>query len=141
MDPELWGCTIFGPKMVHFPQTIFFFFGKLLLPFLSTYKHLSLCKISKKFFQRIQSYEDAQFSSPKWPVSPNENFFRKPVDEPCFFHSCLSTSQKSQSNINLLLVYWQLKNTEIHWSRVIFGYKSRTRFFPRMQFSQNVNEP
>ena len=23
-DPELWGCTIFGPKMVHLPQTIFF---------------------------------------------------------------------------------------------------------------------
>ena len=25
MDPELWRCTIFGPKMVHLPQTIFFF--------------------------------------------------------------------------------------------------------------------
>ena len=24
-DPELWGCTIFEPKMVHLPQTIFFF--------------------------------------------------------------------------------------------------------------------
>ena len=23
-DPELWGCIIFGPKMVHLPQTIFF---------------------------------------------------------------------------------------------------------------------
>ena len=23
-DPELWGCTIFGPKMVHLPQTNFF---------------------------------------------------------------------------------------------------------------------
>ena len=23
-DPELWGCAIFGPKMVHLPQTIFF---------------------------------------------------------------------------------------------------------------------
>ena len=23
-DPELWGCVIFGPKMVHLPQTIFF---------------------------------------------------------------------------------------------------------------------
>ena len=22
--PELWGCTIFGPKMVHFPQTKLF---------------------------------------------------------------------------------------------------------------------
>ena len=34
-DPELWGCTIFGPKMVHLPQTIFF--GKLLISFSSTY--------------------------------------------------------------------------------------------------------
>ena len=23
-DPELWECAIFGPKMVHLPQTIFF---------------------------------------------------------------------------------------------------------------------
>ena len=55
----------------------------------------------KKFFQRIQSYEDVQFLGPKWPISPNENFFRKPVHEPCFFYSCLSTCQKSKSGINL----------------------------------------
>ena len=24
-DPELWGCTIFGPKMAHFPKWEFFF--------------------------------------------------------------------------------------------------------------------
>ena len=36
----------------------------------------------KKFFQQIQMYEDAQFLGPKWPISPNENFFRKPVNEP-----------------------------------------------------------
>ena len=40
-------------------------------------------------------------------------FFRKRVYEPCFFHSCLSISQKSKSDINLLVKYWQLKNTEI----------------------------
>ena len=28
------------------------------------------------------------------------------------FHSCLSTCQKSRSGINLLVKYWQLKNTE-----------------------------
>ena len=32
-------------------------------------------------------------------------FFRKPVNEPCFFHSCLSTCQKSKSDINLLMKY------------------------------------
>ena len=31
----------------------------------------------KKFLQPIQSYEDAQFLFPKWPISPNENFFLK----------------------------------------------------------------
>ena len=54
-----------------------FFFGKLLISFSSTSKPLSLGKILKKLFQRIQSYEDVQFLSPKWPISPNENFFQK----------------------------------------------------------------
>ena len=40
-------------------------------------------------------------------------FFRKPVNEPCVFHSCPSTCQKSMSDINLLVKYWRLKNTEI----------------------------
>ena len=40
-------------------------------------------------------------------------FFRKPINEPCFFHSCLSTCQKSKSDINLLVKYWRLKNIEI----------------------------
>ena len=72
----------------------------------------------KKFLQRIQSYEDAQFLGPKWPISPNDNFFRKPSNEPYFFHSCLSTCQISDSYINLLVKYWQIKNTEKEY---IFG--------------------
>ena len=42
-------------------------------------------------------------------------FFRKAVYDPCSFHSCLSTCQKSskKSDINLLVKYWLLKNTEI----------------------------
>ena len=74
----------------------------------------------KKKFQRIQSYEDAQFLGPKWPISPNENFFRKPVHEPCFFHSRLSTCQKSKSDINLFVKYWRLKNTEISLAESLF---------------------
>ena len=35
-DPELRGCAIFGPKMVLCPN-FFFFFGKLLISFLSAY--------------------------------------------------------------------------------------------------------
>ena len=50
---------------------------------------LSLCKILKKLFQLIQSYEDVQFLDPKWPIYPNEN---------CFFYSCLLYA-KNQSQI------------------------------------------
>ena len=71
MDPELWRCTIFGPKVVHLPQIIFF-------------------------------------------------FFRKAVNEPCFFFSCLSTCQKSKWDINLLMSYWRLKNTEISLAESLF---------------------
>ena len=72
----------FGPKIVHLPQP--FFGGKLLISFSSTYQPLSLCKLLEKFFQRIQSYNNAQFLDPKWSIPPNENFFRKPVNEHFF---------------------------------------------------------
>ena len=108
-DPELWGCTILGQKWSLCPKQIFFG-KKLLISFSSYYLTLSLCKILKKFLQRIQSYEDP----PQYgPFSQMRIFFRKPVNKPCSFHSCLSTSQKSKSDINLLMKYWQLKNTEI----------------------------
>ena len=76
VDPELWGCTIFGPKMVHLPQTNFFLFGK---HYLFHFHHFPfpLCKVLKKFSQQIQSYSDVPFLGPKWPICPNENFFRK----------------------------------------------------------------
>ena len=47
------------------------------------------------------------------PFSQIRMFFRKPVNQPCLFYSCLSTCQKSNSEINLLVKYWWLKNTEI----------------------------
>ena len=89
----------------------------------------------KKFFQRIQSYEDVQFLGPKWPISPNENFFRKPVNEPCFFHSCLSTCQKSKSDINLLVKYWQLKNTEISLAKPFLAITREPGFSQARSFS------
>ena len=144
-DPELWGCTIFGPKNGPFaPNKVFCW--KLLISFSSTYKPLSLCKILKKFFQWIQSYEDAQFLGPEWPISPNEDFFRTPINEPCFFNSCLSTRQSlstcqtSKSDINLWVKYWRLRILKSRWLRGIFGYNLKTKFSPSMQFSQNANE-
>ena len=47
------------------------------------------------------------------PFSHMITFFRKPVNEPCFFHSCLSTCKKSKSDINVSVKYWRLKNTKI----------------------------
>ena len=101
-DLELWGCAIFGAKMVHLPQ---FFFGKkiniifiyLLAPF--------IVQNFKNFLHRIQSYEDVPFWDPKWSTCPNENFFRKHVNRPCSFHSCVSECKKSKSDINLLMKY------------------------------------
>ena len=45
----------------------------------------------------------------------------KPINEPCFFHSCLSICPKSKSDINILVKYWRLI-LKSHWSRAIFGY-------------------
>ena len=113
-DPELWQCTIFGPKVVQtnfFKKNYYYHFHLPINPFHCEKKKNN--KIKNKKFQRIQSYEDVQFMDPKCPISPNKNFFRKPVNEPCFFYSCLSTCQESKSDINLLVKYWWLKNTEI----------------------------
>ena len=85
VDPKLW--TQNGPFAPNF------FFGKFLISLLSNYQPLSLCKISKKSFQ---SYVDVQFLGIKLPICPKEIFSRKAVNEPCSFHSCLSTSQKSK---------------------------------------------
>ena len=62
-DPELWGCTIFGPKMAHFP---------------------------------------------KWELF-SENLLMSLVS---FIHAYLQAKNQSL-NINLLVKYWWLKNTEI----------------------------
>ena len=105
-----WGCTIFGPKMAHLSWTILFRY-KLLLLLSSACWTFSLCKIKKRFLQWIQSYEDVQYLGPKLVISPNESFFKTPINEPCFFHLYLSTCQKSKSYTNLLVKYWRLKNT------------------------------
>ena len=57
---------------------------------------------------------------PVWSFCPNKNFFRKPFNKPCSFHSCLSTFQKSNSNFNPLRKYWRSKNTEISLAESYF---------------------
>ena len=72
VDPELWGWAIFGPKMVHLPQTIFL--GKIIIVIIYLLAPF-IVQNFKKVFQWIQSYDDVQFLGRKWPISPNENFF------------------------------------------------------------------
>ena len=57
---------------------------------------------------RMRNFWAQNSPFPKWKF-----FFRKPVNEHCFFHSWLSTCKKSKSDINLLVKYWRLKNTKI----------------------------
>ena len=109
-DAELWRCAIFGPKMVHLRPKIFFW--KIVIIIL-------IYLLAPFIVQNLKKILPADpelwgFLGAKCPISPNDNFFRKSVHEPCFFCSCLSTCQKSKSDINLLVRYrWWLKNTEI----------------------------
>ena len=53
------------------------FWYKPLLLLSSTYWPFSLCKVLKKFLQRIQSYEDASFLGPKWFICSRQFFLWK----------------------------------------------------------------
>ena len=124
----------FRTKMVHLHQ---FFFWKLLCKIIVQNSSLSTCKSLKKFFQRIQSYEDATVLGPKRPISPNENNLLMSLVS--FNHACLHAKNQSQTSF----YQWNIDDYRIlksHWPRAIFGYNLRTRFFPSMQLSQNVNE-
>ena len=105
------GCTIFGPKMVHLPQTRFFWekiaitFIYLLVPF--------IVENCKKILTADSDLWGCTIFGPKMVHLPELEFFRKPVNKPCSFHSCISTCQKPKSDINLLMKYSRLRNTDI----------------------------
>ena len=44
MDPKLWGCTIFWPKMVHLPQTNFFWKKNIIFIYLLAHFHCAKFK-------------------------------------------------------------------------------------------------
>ena len=50
----------------------------------------------KKFLQQIQSYEDAPFLGPKWPICSNKNFVRKPASLAPFIPAYLHDKNESQ---------------------------------------------
>ena len=119
----------FWAQYSSFVPNKFFFFWKITNIILIYPLASFIVQNFKKFFQWIRNHEDVQFLGPKW--SPNDKFFRKPVNEPCFFHSCLSKSQKSKSDINLLVEYWQLKKTEISLAERHFWLQLQNQIFPK----------
>ena len=80
VDQELWNQTIFGPKMAQLPKMISFsektiklIFMYLMAPF--------ICKISKKFLEWIQSYDEVPFQAmTNDPFAPNKIFFKKTIN-------------------------------------------------------------
>ena len=82
----------------------------------------------KKFLDWIQSYEDAQFLGPKWPICANENFFQKT----CIWALFLSFMPIYIPRIKVrYYLKWNIDKERIleyHWLRA------------NMLFSQTVSE-
>ena len=101
--PKLRRCAIFGPKVVLFPTNIFFWENYYY------HSHLPIspfcCANFKKNSSSGFSYEDVPLWAQNGPFPQRKFLFRKPVNGPCFFYSCLSRCQKSKSDINLLVKY------------------------------------
>ena len=102
-----------GPKWYHLPHTNFFFLKIInitliyqLFPFIVQNFKKILPADPELWKLAIFGPKMAHF--PKWHLKK-----KQPVNEPCFFHSCLSIFHKWKSDINRLLKYWWLKNTEI----------------------------
>ena len=75
-DPELWGCTIFVPKMTHLWWTILFWYKALSL-LSSTSWSFSLCKTLKIFYSRSRVMKMHHFWVQNGPFTPNQKFFGK----------------------------------------------------------------
>ena len=112
-----------------------FFFRKLLIPFSSTCWPLSLSKIFKKI---LPADPPALWGCAIFGPFPQTRifFFFQKTWKWALFLSFLSTCQKSKSDINLLVKYWRLKNTEISLAE---NYNLRTGFFLSVLFLKNVH--
>ena len=92
---------------------------------------LSLVLNLKKSYSGSRVMRMNNFWVQNGPFPQMRIFFRKPVSKPCFFHSCLSTCQKSKSDINLLVKYWQLNNTKISLAESDFWLYLENQIFPK----------
>ena len=103
----------------------------------SIYWTISLCQISKFFYNRPRVMRTrVPFVDPKWINFPKRKFFRKPGDKPSSYHSSLSTFQESKSDISLFMKYWRLKNTEI--SLICQIFHRRAVFTENQRIIRNV---
>ena len=141
-----------------------FFLQKQLIKLSFTYWPLSICKIFKKLLGSMQSNECMPFSDPKWSICHEKKFFS--TNHYYYFNYLLDLFMcKIQKNSYSRSRVMRMRNFRaqngpfpqmnffssenllmslvsfIHWPRAIFSYNLRSRFFPSMQFPQNVNEP
>ena len=114
VNPELWRRAIFRLKMTQLLQ-MRIFSEKPVISFPCTFKSFPLCKISKKYLKRIQSYEYELFLDLKWLVCPERSENRL-VNLSTFIHVCLHAKSQSQmSSINDTLTIkecWNLNSQE-----------------------------
>ena len=96
-----------GPKWSICPKQIFFWkIINIILIYL-------LAPFIVQNFKKILPADPEVWGCAIYGFPKIKNFFRKLVNEPCLFYSSLSTCQKSKPDINLLVKYWWLKNTDI----------------------------
>ena len=115
VDSDLWGCApSLGPKWPICPkwpnknilvQTIIITLIYLLALFIE--------QNLKKILPVDPEPWECTIFGPKMTHFHKWEIFQKTCYIAVFFYSCLSTCQKSKSDINLLVKYWWLKNTEI----------------------------
>ena len=91
-DPELWGWTIFGSKLVHLPQTRTFL-GKIIKTiFIYLLSPFIVQNFKKNSYNGSRVIRMCHFWTQNRSICPNEFFFS---EKPCSYHSCLSASQKN----------------------------------------------
>ena len=95
-------------KRSNCPKWAFFIKKQLLIIFSCTYWPL-LCKILRKFFELIQSYDNVPFLGSKWPICPEQKFFG--TNHYYYFHLpigpfIVKNLKKSRSRVMRMHHFW-----------------------------------
>ena len=117
-DSDLWGCTIFGPKMVHLPFPNFFWkiININLIYLLALFMVQNFIKNSSSR-SRVMRMCNFWTQNGPYPLMRtfSENLLMSLIS---FIYAYLHA--KNQSQINLLVKYCQLKNAEISLAKSHF---------------------